>query len=306
MISVAWCEHPSPNWNIVGRMESGNTDNVSRRALDLGNDEDGEDCGGKPQPAEVRPRGRPRATPASNQAPNRIRELRDMRGLSQEELGDRVGLSQQQIGSLERGQRGLTLVATQKLAHALEVAPADLLPDVVGVSVPVAMIAASSFDEARPDSFDIAGPHNWVKPTSAVKRPQNCFAIRVIDQHCDRLYPAGSLLVVRRLEAQDGPIPIGAKVAVRHYRSNRGGGETMEILIGVVDRPVTGDLSIHIRSTRRDMPGAVTIQAAPRGNSGLGETGYLDLPREREIHYAPTDNDPAEILGVVVEAITPE
>ena len=63
-------------------------------------------------------------------APNRIRELRNVAGLSQATLAQKVGTSNQQIGRLEKGTRGLTTQWMDRIAAALECSPADLLPRV--------------------------------------------------------------------------------------------------------------------------------------------------------------------------------
>lgn len=61
-------------------------------------------------------------------APNRIRELRIAAGLSQQALGDRIGVSKVTISELERGLMKLDTEYMRRLADALDVLPADLLP----------------------------------------------------------------------------------------------------------------------------------------------------------------------------------
>lgn len=61
--------------------------------------------------------------------PNRIRELRLKRGLSQTVLGERVGLTQGQVGHLENGARNLTLEWMKRIARAMDVSVAELLID---------------------------------------------------------------------------------------------------------------------------------------------------------------------------------
>ena len=56
----------------------------------------------------------------------RLRELRQARGLSQEELAFRAGLHRTYVSSTERGQRNVALVNIERLATALEVEIADL------------------------------------------------------------------------------------------------------------------------------------------------------------------------------------
>ena len=57
---------------------------------------------------------------------NRIRELREGRDWSQQDLADRVGTTQQQIGRLEGERRRLTQDWMERIARALEVRPSDL------------------------------------------------------------------------------------------------------------------------------------------------------------------------------------
>ena len=62
------------------------------------------------------------------EAPNRIRELRLEAGLSQQALADRVGVSKVTISDLERGVMQLTQDYMRRIAVALEIYSADLLP----------------------------------------------------------------------------------------------------------------------------------------------------------------------------------
>lgn len=48
-------------------------------------------------------------------------------GLSQEELADKCGYHRTYIGSIERGERNITLSTLEAVAAALECDPADLL-----------------------------------------------------------------------------------------------------------------------------------------------------------------------------------
>ena len=51
----------------------------------------------------------------------RLRELRQIRGLSQEELAFRARLHRTYVSSAERGKRNVALVNLEKLAEALDV-----------------------------------------------------------------------------------------------------------------------------------------------------------------------------------------
>ena len=57
----------------------------------------------------------------------RIRELRLAKGLSQEALADEAGVHRTYMGSVERGERNISLDNIVRIARALRVAPSTLL-----------------------------------------------------------------------------------------------------------------------------------------------------------------------------------
>ena len=57
---------------------------------------------------------------------HRLKELRQARDISQEELAFRAGLHRTYVSSAERGQRNVALVNLEKLSRALEIEIADL------------------------------------------------------------------------------------------------------------------------------------------------------------------------------------
>lgn len=49
----------------------------------------------------------------------RIKELRNLRGFSQEELADRAGIDRTYVNSVENGKRNVSIVNIEKIANAL-------------------------------------------------------------------------------------------------------------------------------------------------------------------------------------------
>ena len=62
----------------------------------------------------------------------RIRRVRLERGMSQRELATMVGVVQAAVSFWERGQRPITVDDLALVAAALQVRPADLLPEATG------------------------------------------------------------------------------------------------------------------------------------------------------------------------------
>jgi len=58
---------------------------------------------------------------------SRVKELRSVRGITQENLAELAGLSRQYIGDVERGTRNISLVNIEKIAAALDVTLPELL-----------------------------------------------------------------------------------------------------------------------------------------------------------------------------------
>jgi DNA-binding XRE family transcriptional regulator len=50
----------------------------------------------------------------------KVRHFRNIKRLSQEELADLCGLHRTYIGSVERGERNITLINAERIANALE------------------------------------------------------------------------------------------------------------------------------------------------------------------------------------------
>jgi len=59
----------------------------------------------------------------------KLKELRVEKGLSQEELADMSGLHRTYVGSVERGERNISIDNMERLADALNIQIMDLLND---------------------------------------------------------------------------------------------------------------------------------------------------------------------------------
>ncbi|MFO0307553.1 MAG: helix-turn-helix domain-containing protein [Pseudanabaena sp.] len=57
----------------------------------------------------------------------RLRQIRQIRGLSQEELADMAGLHRTYVGSVERSERNVSIDNMERLAIAIEVDITELL-----------------------------------------------------------------------------------------------------------------------------------------------------------------------------------
>ena len=61
---------------------------------------------------------------------NNVRKYRIEQNLSQEELADKAGLHRTYIGSVERGERNITIDAMEKICLALEMSIIELFKKV--------------------------------------------------------------------------------------------------------------------------------------------------------------------------------
>lgn len=156
------------------------------------------------------PADRDHAGMASN-TPNRIRELRERAGLSQEKLAERLNTSQPQVLRLETGQRRLTIDWAKRIARAVGVdwreldspAPApdarhpETPPGFIEVPV-LGRVAAGLFSDS--DSLD-DGLGRIAVPAGAKARQAGRFAVRVEGPSMNQLYPDGSLLDCQSIDA---------------------------------------------------------------------------------------------------------
>lgn len=58
---------------------------------------------------------------------SRLRQIRQAKGLSQEDLANRANLHRTYVGSVERGERNISIDNIERLANALEIDIIELL-----------------------------------------------------------------------------------------------------------------------------------------------------------------------------------
>jgi len=100
----------------------------------------------------------------------------------------------------------------------------------------------------------------------------------------------------------------GARVVARFFLEPSGGDAerpTHEILYGLLDQNVLGDLVLITRTRNRLIPRHALIQAAVASPSGFSEGRGRVPQRDGVIQYRLGDDDAAEILGLVVYAMGP-
>lgn len=64
-----------------------------------------------------------------------VRKKRGKAGLTQEELASAIGLSRTAVTNVESGKQGTTIDMLYRMADAMNVEPADLLPSKLGIDL---------------------------------------------------------------------------------------------------------------------------------------------------------------------------
>jgi transcriptional regulator with XRE-family HTH domain len=252
-------------------------------------------------------RGRPPTITGARRYPNRLRELREHSGLSQQSVAAQAGISVAYYGALERGDKRINADTAERLSRPLRCAVGDLLAGTRMVSVPVTVAVAAAESERRPANFDLAEPHEWLRP-GRLADAEACFAAEIFDDSADLDFERGALLVARELAHLRQPLRAGDKALVRFYlEPARDGGTrpTHDILYGILDQNIVGDVVLITRTRNRLIPRNLLIQSAAPTRPGLAESAIGLAVRNPTIAYASRPDDPAEILGVVVYAMGP-
>jgi transcriptional regulator with XRE-family HTH domain len=232
-----------------------------------------------------------------------LRELRRALGLSQQDVAMRAGISLSYYGALERGDKRINTDTEQRLRTALHYTPGELFAGgAMSPAVPLRYVIAAAESETRPASFELPEPHERLQPLRFAQAGE-CFAVEIVDDSADLDFAQGTVLFVRA-----APLHVGARIVVRFLITDRdpdGARTTYEILYGILDQNVIGDLVLVTRTRNRLVPRHALIQEASPLGGGLAERPLVMQRRSGAIDYEPRPTDPAEILGVVVYAAGP-
>ena len=252
----------------------------------------------------MKTRGRPPKNTGPPRYVSRLRELRQRLGLSQQEVAVQAGISAAYYGALERGDKRINADTAQRLHAPLRCGVSDLLAGTRGVSVPLRFAIAAAEADSRPDDYDFPEPHEMLQ-LGRMQKPEDCFAAEIFDDSADVDFAAGTVLFLRPLTGLHEPLHAGARVVARFLLDTQGERRTHEILYGVLDQNILGDLVLITRTRNRRIPRHALIQPSALPRSGLAEARKSEFSHERTILYQESPDDPAEILGLVVYAMGP-
>lgn len=255
----------------------------------------------------MRGRGRPQTMTGARRYANRLRELREAGGLSQQAVAAAAGISGAYYGALERGDKRINADTAVRLAGPLRCQAGDLLGGAQGASVPLVVAVAAAESEGRPSEFDLPQPYERLLPRR-LDEPQKTFAAEIFDDNASIDFPRGTILFVRRLDPHSATLASGTKVIVRFLLDSTaadGERQTHEILYGIFDRNIVGDLILITRTQNRLVPRNLLIQSAATSRIGLAERAPVMMSRETTIAYEPRPDDSGEVLGIVVYAMGP-
>jgi len=173
--------------------------------------------------------------------------------------------------------------------------------------VPLVLAVAAAESASRPADYDLPEPYEWV-PFRRLTDVENCVATEVFDDSADIDFAAGTVFLLRRAASLATVLP-GLKALVRFFLEPlETGGDirrTHEILYGILDRNIVGDLMLITRTRNRLIPRNLLIQSASPDRRGIAEPPIVPPSRDEAMVYEPRAEDRAELLGVVIYAMGP-
>ncbi|HTQ33213.1 MAG TPA: helix-turn-helix transcriptional regulator [Stellaceae bacterium] len=254
----------------------------------------------------MRGRGRPAVLTSERRYPNRLRALRESNGFSQQTVAAIAGISGAYYGALERGDKRINADTAQRLSSVLGCPAGDLLGGAQSVSAPIVYAVAAAESDGRPPEYDLPEPYERVSPRR-LAQAERCVAAEIFDDSADVDFSSGTILFMRPIADGMGSVAVGARVLVRFFLDPGDASDrrTHEVLYGILDRNVVGDLVLITRSRNRLIPRHLLVQNGATSEPGFTERIIASVPREQQISYAPRADDAATLLGVVVYAMGP-
>ena len=172
--------------------------------------------------------------------PNRIREHREARDMTIEELAEATGLSVSYVSRLEKGERNLSVRNMNLIAHALTVAPGDLLPSAEerpsNVVAVMGRIGAGA--EISPDEEQIP-PEGLYEIETPFPLPEDAVAFEVAGESMWPRYDPGDIIICWR-QGTNAEDVLGWEAAVK---TSSGARYLKRVLRG--STPGTFDLESH-------------------------------------------------------------
>lgn len=233
--------------------------------------------------------------------PNRVREIRNRKDLSQNALAERLGWHQQKLSRIEAGETKLIFEDAIVIALALEVSPIDLFAD-MPMTVPLRFVACSRYFEHGPERPELPEPQQRIAAPPKLEKPEECVAVEVLDNSADRLYLKGTYLIMRERPFA-GKLKPGAAVVVGRYETARKGRFLAEVLVGHLAPNTMGDLMVALRSSNRELPPMVLLRGQEERAMSFGDRPEIYVPEQ--IDVTPRPGDAAEILGKIERVIAP-
>ncbi|AHE55521.1 LexA family protein [Sphingomonas sanxanigenens] len=123
--------------------------------------------------------------------PNRIREIRNAKGLTMRDLADKMGVHFTTLAKIERSERRLSLEWMERIASALEVTPTELIE--APVKPQLRMVPLIGSIPAGPLRLAVEDPMGMVP---AVGGGPNAFALRVSGDSMDRVFGPGAIVLI--------------------------------------------------------------------------------------------------------------
>lgn len=171
----------------------------------------------------TKPAKRPSPAKPSREYPNRIRELNKERGWDYDLLAEKLGTHPKTIGKLARGDAELTLTWMQRLARAYGIKPVEIIEKPTtaaglrNVQV-TGTVQAGSWADSH--TFDPQDQTAVTVPNHPDYRNLDLYARRIEGESMNRVYAAGSIVVLSRLLQRPGEILVGKRYHVRRTRGD--------------------------------------------------------------------------------------